>query len=173
MGERARALIWMVVAVAAAALVVVWTLGTQEDGRAWTCMENVYTLGTLLDMYCADNDGRYPAADRWVDSLRCHLRDSRSLKCPEDRSLARCSYGMNAALGGKRPEEVSNLTSLVLVYETRYPGHNPHGGLDDVISPPRHRGGNAYYVCTSLGAYLWPEPATASHFEVKLKGPPM
>lgn len=157
------------VAATAIAVAVVWTVNTQEEGRAWTCMGNVYALGSLLDMYCADNDGRYPPAERWVDSVRGDLRDASRLKCPEDRSPARCSYGMNAELGGKRLQELAYLTSPVLVYETRSPGDDPYGGVDDVVSPPRHRGGNVYYTCTSFGAGQWARPGAPASFEVRPK----
>ena len=96
--------------------------------------------------------GRFPDPNHWVDQLLAdrELRfDARVLKCPEDASDARSSYGMNRALAGIDPAHILNGDHLVSVYETQQPGDNPSGGPEDVASPPRHH----YYSSEYPDAY--------------------
>ncbi len=127
-------------------------------GRQVTCVSNLYSLAGAVEMYIVDC-GRLPPAARWVEATREYRGDHPDqLRCPEDKSGARCSYGMNQALDGKAADEISlDPSKLVLFYETAHPGDNPVGGASDVVSPPRHPDGNNYgyvtgYATVSLKA---------------------
>ncbi len=131
------------VAATASAFVVVVGLSEWHERRDLiACRSNVYNLASALEMYAMDY-GRYPSADRWNDLLSDYVKNPlETSHCPRDRSAARSSYGMNAALSGR--STVSVPEDVVRIYETAHPGDNPHGGPDDVAVPPRHQGGNMY-----------------------------
>ena len=117
--------------------------------RQVTCLSNLYGLAGAVEMYLTDF-GRLPQAAHWVEATR-EYRSSHpgQLRCPEDRSGARSSYGMNQALDGKAADDLPpDRLKLVLFYETVHPGDNPVGGASDVVSPPRHPDGNNY-------GYVW------------------
>jgi prepilin-type processing-associated H-X9-DG protein len=40
--------------------------------------------------------------------------------------------------------DIPDPESTVIFYETAHPGDNPSGGPEDVVTPPRHNGGNNY-----------------------------
>ena len=108
------------------------------------CLSNVKNLSLAMQMYLEDYDGRFPEADGWVEALAEYVGDESVLKCPEDDSEARCSYGMNAALSGRTLGEIEAPEATVVFYETASPGDNPVGGAEDVVDPPRHPNGNSY-----------------------------
>ncbi len=111
--------------------------------RAYHCSMNVENIAPAMAMYAADW-GTFPDPDRWVDQLRTgYLRNDFVLKCAEDHSDARCSYGMNRALAGLSLARITNRDQLVVVYETANPGDSPSGGPEDVASPPRHPKGKS------------------------------
>ncbi len=132
------------VAATASAFVVVVGLSEWHERRDLiACRSNVYNLASALEMYLADYDGRFMQADRWNDLLSDYVRNPlETSHCPRDRSAARSSYGMNAALSGRAVVSVPE--DWVSLYETAHPGDNPHGGPDDVAVPPRHQGGDVY-----------------------------
>ena len=108
------------------------------------CLSNVKNLSLAMQMYLVDYDDQFPEADGWVEALADYIGDESVLKCPEDDSEARCSYGMNAALSGRSVGELENPAEIVVFYETASPGDNPVGGAEDVVDPPRHPNGNSY-----------------------------
>jgi hypothetical protein len=129
-------------------------------GRQGTCLSNVYNLAGAADMYLLDYE-RLPQAAHWVEATREYRLDQPNrLRCPEDRSNARCSYGMNEALDG---ESVAQLPPppprVVLFYETAHPGDNPVGSVSDVISPPRHARGNSYGYVRDYANYSLEVPS--------------
>ncbi len=115
----------------------------QSSERKTQCLSNVKQLATAMNIYVADH-GKFPKADQWVSELEEYLGSPDALKCPDDPSEAKCSYGMNWALSGKPLSSVKNLASKVVIYETAHPGDCPRGNKSDVASPPRHDGGNTY-----------------------------
>jgi prepilin-type processing-associated H-X9-DG protein len=73
-----------------------------------------------------------------------YMRDPCTLKCDQEKSDQRSSYGMNARLSGVRVRNPESYPDLLVIYETAHPGNSPYGGPGDVVSPPRHLGGNNY-----------------------------
>lgn len=115
----------------------------REAARKTQCLSNVKNLAVAMNMFVADYD-RFPKADQWVEALRDYVKNEGVYKCPEDKSDARCSYGMNWGLSRKPASTVEDTGRKVVIYETARPGANPMGGKTDVVSPPRHLGGNNY-----------------------------
>ncbi len=116
---------------------------SQESARKAQCLANMKNTAMAVQMYLADND-KFPEADKWVDQLADYIANEEILKCPDDESDARCSYGFNASLSGKSAAEIADPSQLVVIYETASPGDCPSGGPDDVASPARHMGGNNF-----------------------------
>lgn len=119
-------------------------VGPAGPSRQALCGANVLNLALAMQMYLVDNDDQFPTTERWVEELMPYFRSEEGLKCPEEESKARCSYGMNEAVSGRSQEEIRDHSHVVVVYETAHPGENPVGGAEDVVRPARHPGGNWY-----------------------------
>lgn len=136
---------------------------SRASARKAICLSNTKNLSLAMQMYLEDYNGRFPEADRWVEALAEYMRDESVLKCPDDDSEGRCSYGMNAALSGKTLDEIGDPSGVVVFFETASPGDNPVGGAADIVDPPRHLGGNNYGFTD--GHVVWLEEAPG--FEVE------
>ena len=79
---------------------------SRASARKAVCLSNTKNLSLAMQMYVQDHEGRFPEADGWVEALAEYIRNESVLKCPDDDSEASCSYGMNAALSGKRLDEI-------------------------------------------------------------------
>ena len=135
----------------------------REGAEKAVCLSNVKNLSLAMQMFLADHNDTFPQADRWVEELMEYLPDESVLKCPQDESDAMCSYAMNEALSGTRLTEVQDPANLVVFFETAHPGDNPVGGPEDIVSPPRHHGGNHYAFADGRAASSDEVP----NFEVK------
>ncbi len=135
----------------------------RESAEKACCLSNVKNLSLAMQMYLADNNDRFPATERWVEEMMPYLRNEEVLKCPADESGARSSYGLNKAVIGKSLVDVQDPAGLVVFFETAHPGDNPVGGPDDVVSPPRHEGGNHYAFADARAAWSDEVP----NFEIK------
>jgi hypothetical protein len=145
---RVRGIVWACVAVVilvAAFVLPAVMRGRDGSDRDRACAGNLHALCNAVRMYALDSDGMLPDADQWVDHLvPRYIDNGAALKCSEDSTQARCSYGMNRALSGRKLAEIRDASRVVLLYETGHPGGNPSGGPEDVASPPRHGHGNLY-----------------------------
>jgi len=108
------------------------------------CFSHEKQIALALRMYAEDWDGRLPLAYRWTDAIWPYIMDARLLRCPADRSRARCSYAMNAALSGMKLADIADQWNTILVFETSWPGHSPSGGRESVARPGRHDKGNNF-----------------------------
>jgi prepilin-type processing-associated H-X9-DG protein len=117
---------------------------SRESARKAVCLSNMKNLSLAMQMFLADNNDRFPDADRWVAALEDYVRNADVLKCPSDESDAVCSYAMNSALSGASMADVFDPVFTIVFFETRHPGDNPVGGIEDVVAPGRHNGGNSY-----------------------------
>lgn len=138
LGKTAEAL----EAVLAIRVIPAW-IQARESARKAQCLVNVKQLALAMQMYLADYD-QFPQGEGWVEALTDYGTSDRVLKCPDDQSGARCSYGMNSGLSGATVSVMGDPGRKVVIYETARPGDNPTGGKSDVASPPRHMGGNNY-----------------------------
>ena len=150
------------IALQAAMLLPVFTRARESAQKA-VCLVNVKNLALAVQMYLVDCDDVFPPADGWVDALRRYVHDEDALRCPADKSGARCSYAMNRALAGRHLDTIEDPASAVVFYETADPGHCPVGSGEDVASPGRHLDGNNYAFVD--GHVIW--MAEVPDFEVK------
>ncbi len=157
MSARAYAAAGLVIGVLVV-LIVLQATAPPYSRDTMTCIANVYNLNMAMHMYADMAGGRFPPANRWVDALQTtgFVVDPRTLRCPRDRSGARCSYGMNAALSEAEPPLLRD--DIVTLYEDAHPGDNPAGGPKDVSYPPRHRDGNVYALANFTVRPVSPPP---------------
>lgn len=104
--------------------------GTRIDPLYVFCNMNLRHLKVAIDIYCHENDGMYPIAEKWCDLLKdYHVEDQ--LICPaKSRKVERCSYAINPNCEPNSPAEV------VLLFETQG-GWNQHGG-PELLSSQNH-----------------------------------
>ena len=137
---RGQAWVWMLLVLGVLILLVVFRARVSFRDNA--CAMNIENVAMAMNMYATDWDGRFPDPDHWLDAVLSaevgYIKNTAVLKCPLDKSDARCSYGMNRALADICREDITNQDDLVLHYETAHPGDNPSGGPEDVVYPPRH-----------------------------------
>jgi prepilin-type processing-associated H-X9-DG protein len=114
-----------------------------------TCISNTKQLANAMLLYANDYDGHLPQAANWPQAMHPYTRNDRLLKCPEDKSSAKCSYAMNAALSGKDSYALENSAEVVILFEVAHPGQSG-GGPRDVIRPGRHKEGR-HYLFSWLG----------------------
>jgi len=166
---RVRGIVWACVAVAILAAPFVLPVvmrGRDGSDRDGVCAANLHVLCIAVRMYALDSDGILPDADQWVDHLvPRYIDNDAALKCSEDRMQARCSYGMNRALSGRKLDEIRDASRVVLLYETAHPGGNPSGGPEDVVSPGRHLNGNNFGYAD--GHAMWVGEGREVSFEVE------
>ena len=141
-----------------AAIMYPMLMRSRENARKAVCLSNMKNLALAAEMFAADNEGRLPDADHWVEQLMQYIENEEVLRCPADASQARSSYGMNHALSGKPLSQIEGSESVVLFYETAHPGDNPSGGPEDVVSP-RHIGGNVYAFADAHTDWLQARPS--------------
>ncbi len=115
----------------------------RAQARKATCISNEKQIALAMIMFAGEHDGRLPDASRWTEEIMPYAKNERILHCPEDTSKAGSSYGMNAALSGKKLDEIPNPSETVLLFETAHPGPSPSGGPGSVVAP-RHPGGNNF-----------------------------
>ena len=111
---------------------------TKTHGRAAppiSCVNNVKQMGLGIRLYSVDHQDTFPAAVTWCDDIQASLDSPKAFVCSADHSGQRCSYALNARLGGVKESTVDPHT--VLVFECKG-GWNVNGGPADMIS--RHGG---------------------------------
>jgi len=100
------------------------------------CGSNLSGLGKAILIYANDNDGKYPAADKWCDLLIEHAEvTEKQFVCPYalyEGNEARCHYAMNPNCEPNSPPE------MVLLFETKG-GWNKSGG-PELLTTENHKG---------------------------------
>ncbi len=82
-----------------------------------------------------------------------YLKNGKYLRCPNDLSTARSSYGMNPAFSIDNPKDFADLDT-VLIFETKRPGNAPFGSYNAVVNPGRHMYGNNYGFFDNRAQYF-------------------
>ena len=107
---------------------------TMGRPQQWTpepdrCTAHVRDITRGLLSSAAANDGKFPDASNWCDSVQVYLSSLGTLRCPADGSNERCSYSMNVAVAGLATNQVSPRT--VIIFESRS-GWNQAGNAGNV-----------------------------------------
>ncbi|MHC4396840.1 MAG: hypothetical protein ACYS1A_14415 [Planctomycetota bacterium] len=98
------------------------------------CLINISALGKAVSIYSyEENNGEYPAKDKWCDLLKQHVLDIREeyFTCKE-AGEGRCHYAINPNCEPSSPNDV------VLLFETK-DGWNQYGG-PELLTFDNHRG---------------------------------
>jgi hypothetical protein len=129
------------------------------------CISHMKVLAVTIRLYEGDNNDTFPATGRWCDALQS--TNTAMFRCPNAPKKQRCSYAMNAKLGGVKdrgqiPEDT------VMLFESDA-GWNAAGGPE--IAKARHmntllhvafvNGLVDYVQFTNIGKLRW-EPSTNS-----------
>jgi prepilin-type processing-associated H-X9-DG protein len=114
-------------------------------GRTTTCAANLRQVALAVRLYANDNSDALPDAAKWCDLIQPHLASTSALQCPSDSGQPPCSFGFNAALGGKDGARVNAKT--VMLFEMNG-GWNASGGSESAVS--RH--GRNYVVAYADGS---------------------
>ena len=109
---------------------------SRNKAREVQSANNSSQLGLGLIVHAPDNDGLLPDADKWSDAILREVGTSLSFASPLDPATVTLaeegekvsSYAFNAALSGKKLNELNPDT--VLIFETDL-GWNGSGGLKD------------------------------------------
>jgi len=101
----------------------------QAEADDINCVENMKQLAVALKIYQMDNDDTFPPANRWCDAIQSN--NLAIFHCPVAPKKQRCSYAINAKLGGIRNRgQIPDDT--VLLYESDT-GWNAAGGFETVV----------------------------------------
>jgi prepilin-type processing-associated H-X9-DG protein len=108
----------------------------KAKGRAQTvqCVNNLKQLALAARMYANDHGDKFPNATNWCDLIQSSAGSVKIFQCPASRGTLG-GYGYNAALSGKRVDDVN--PSTVLLFEIPG-GWNVSGGPEQLIQTPRH-----------------------------------
>jgi hypothetical protein len=108
----------------------------REAARTATCVSNTKQLALGVLLYAQDHAEKLPAADKWCDQVLPCVKGPDVFKCPSVPG-AKSGFAFNRALSGRALGEIADPTNTVLIFESNL-GWNGAGGLENVVSPPRH-----------------------------------
>jgi hypothetical protein len=106
------------------------------------CLSNTKQLALALQMYVMYNNGAFPVADTWCDSLADYVTNDDVFRCPS-ASDPSCGYAYNRALAGVQLSQIADPESVVAVFESDS-GWNAAGGASLLPSAPRHLERDSY-----------------------------
>jgi hypothetical protein len=105
--------------------------------------QNLKSIGKAANLYVAENNDRFPPADRWADLIRPFAIETDIFDpTPNHRSP---SYAYNQAMSSIKETEIEYPSSVPLVFESTLAGPTSVGGLSDAY---RDIDGNTY-SCSS------------------------
>ena len=112
---------------------------------------NLEQLSRAALSYASDHDGQFPPAASWLEALQSEdylLPTNELVNDPRDPDAGRM-VAMNAALAGRRIDQIPDRKRTVLLFECR-PGALLAGGPELLPAEPRYRGG---YVIAFLSGH--------------------
>jgi len=105
----------------------------RTSARQVACAVNLKQIGVMVQLYAADNDKQYPAADKWCDALKPYCGSGRKIFCCPSTKGKLCSYAVNPYAKPNSPPD------MVLLFETNKNVENQYGG-PEILSTDNHRG---------------------------------
>ncbi|MHC4084155.1 MAG: DUF4190 domain-containing protein [Planctomycetota bacterium] len=95
-----------------------------------------------MEMYCDENDGRFPPVENWPDALDPYLGGGIILESPFAPEAGR-AWAMNKNLEGRKLRDIKQPARTILIFESR-PGGPPAGGPE--LLPEEPRGPRGYVI---------------------------
>jgi hypothetical protein len=139
-------------------------LDTLSVARKALCSSNIRNIALSLQMYAADNDGRFPPAETWCDSIIDYAKNPDIFVCSEAPHLP-SGYAFNSALSCLALGEVADPSNTVLVFDSDA-GWNGHGGPELLPPWPRHSKQDAYALVDGMTSFAARgEPDVPEHAE--------
>lgn len=139
------ALVFVPVLAVLLALLLPALAAAREQAQTVQCMNNLKEIG-MLTLIHADDDGAFPAAGSWCNTLTNGLAEFQFLDCPKHPD-GESSYAYNASLS-ELP--VASVNPRTVMYFESSKGWNAAGGREAMIQPPRHRRG--IVICYADGS---------------------
>jgi hypothetical protein len=136
----------------------------RQRAQKTVCLSNVKNLALALQMYLADNDDAFPAAEVWCDPLVEYTNSEERLQCPEARDL-RCGYAYNRALSGARRRDLADPATTVAIFESDV-GWNAAGDASILPLAPRHLEGDTYGLADGRGLWVKREDLSLGQAEI-------
>lgn len=149
-------LILLIVAIVAAILFPVFA--QVKTGGKRPCLSNLKQLGMALLMYAADNDGRPPQRDYWMDRTEPYLKNppiyiDRIQHCNLVKGKGLYGYALNAGIKMLN-NDAKNAASVPLVYDSVNLARNASDLATSMPGPGRHNGGNFIAFADGHGKYV-------------------
>lgn len=128
--------------------------GVADARESALCRERLAKIARGLGAYSADNDGRYPPAEVWMDASWPYVaKKSPSdqfespFRCPAVSKLRTTQFGyaLQEGAGGAPYAEWQDSKTKVLVFDAENSARNAVEGLDALPVPPRHEKGTKNY----------------------------
>jgi hypothetical protein len=136
-------------------LVLALPRASADDRVDRLCGANVAKLAAALRMYAEDHQDVFPPEHDWRDLVEPYLEEEGEL----EHTPWWCRYAYNTALAGKRLEQITDPSKLVVVFEfgslltINDPWWNLAGGRQDLPESPCHRFGDNYGFAD--GSHRW------------------
>ena len=106
--------------------------GARKASEASTCISNLRSLGTAMEIYMTDFDDRFPPGDRWEDLLSKYLgANNESLNCP--LAQTRYGYAMNRNMALMPADKIEDPESIILLFEVESSIPNPCGASESEV----------------------------------------
>lgn len=135
--------------------------GLGEGREAALCKARLGKLAAALNAYAADNDGKYPPGEIWVDASwryaakKDPVNESESVfRCPSISKLRTGEYGyaMFKDEVAKLRAEPEAAGSRVLVFDAEVKDRNSLCGFEALPIPPRHNSARENYAALTDGS---------------------
>ena len=131
--DTSRAGIWIAIGMVGLVMLVLvgavmLFVGVRRVSENWrsqmansTCMSTTQFLGSAMQMYTADYDGKYPPADQWADGLLQQMGYPGVLQCAAMERPANwpgTDFAFNSILDQKVAKDLADQSLMPLLFET-------------------------------------------------------
>jgi hypothetical protein len=113
--------------------------GVRTQGKTVLSMNNAKQICMAINLYCEENDGRFPPADIWPAALAPYLGDPKILESSFAPHTG-LAWAMNRHLNGRNIRDIKQPRRTVLIFEAPISGPTAGGRELLIRRPRRHRG---------------------------------